>query len=97
MKYDNIDKVLGAGLVAALLIFFIGQFTCLLCDKPPLPMEIANTIAGGLIGFMSKLVFQNRKDDDNDNHKSPTTNEQRDCASQKHSETVSLPERKPEK
>lgn len=97
MKFDNVDKILGAGLVAALLIFFIGQFACLLCDKPPLPMEIANTIAVGLIGFMSKLVLQNGRDDPHDNHKPPTTNEQRDCASQKHSEAVSLSERKPEK
>ena len=95
MKFDNVDKILGAGLVAALLIFFIGQFACLLCDKPPLPMEIANTIAVGLIGFMSKLVLG--KDDSHDNHKPPTTNEQRDCASQKHSGEVSLPERKLEK
>lgn len=94
MKFDNVDKILGAGLVAALLIFFIGQFACLLCDKPPLPMEIANTIAVGLIGFMSKLVLQNGRDDSHDNHQPPTTNEQRDCASQKHSEAVSLPERK---
>lgn len=54
MKNLDIDKILGAGLVLALILFLIGQFACILFDKTPLPMELGCAIVTGLIGYMSR-------------------------------------------
>lgn len=95
MKIDNVDKIIGAGLIAALLIFFVGQFVCIALDKTPLPMEIANTIAVGLIGFMSKLVT--RKEDHHDDNQPETADTKRAEQNPRHSQAVEVPERIPNK
>ncbi|MBR4382735.1 MAG: hypothetical protein IKP64_04170 [Selenomonadaceae bacterium] len=60
------DKILGTGLVAALLIFVVGNVALALIGRDPLPIEFGNTIVTGLVAYMGRSLadkFNSRKED----------------------------------
>lgn len=60
------DKILGTGLVAALLIFVVGNVILILFGHEPLPIEFGNTIVTGLVAYMGRSLadkFNSRKED----------------------------------
>ena len=58
------DKILGTGLVAALLFFVVGNVVLILCGREPLPIEFGNTIVTGLVAYMGRsLADKHRKED----------------------------------
>ena len=66
LKQIDTDKILGTGLVAALLIFVVGNVALALCDREPLPIEFGNTIVTGLVAYMGRSLadkFHLRKED----------------------------------
>ncbi|MBR4641559.1 MAG: hypothetical protein IKO74_02415 [Selenomonadaceae bacterium] len=70
-KIDT-DKILGTGLVSALILFITGNVVIVLCGLPPLPMELGNTIVTGLVAYMGrsladKLACSKHKPDDANN------------------------------
>ena len=50
------DKILGTGLVLALILFIFGNVTIVLCGLTPLPMELGNTIVTGLVAYMGRSL-----------------------------------------
>ncbi len=64
-KIDT-DKILGTGLVSALILFIVGNVTLVLFGQTPLPMEFGNTIVTGLVAYMGRSLVEklrNQKDD----------------------------------
>ena len=58
------DKILGTGLVAALLIFVVGNVALALIGRDPLPIEFGNTIVTGLVAYMGRsLTDKHRKEE----------------------------------
>lgn len=52
MKNWNADKIIGAGLIAVLLILVFGSVIIFLCSGRLMYLDIVATIATGLIGYM---------------------------------------------
>ena len=64
LKQIDTDKILGAGLVASLILFVIGNVALVLFGHPPLPIEFGNTIVTGLVAYMGRsLADKHRKDE----------------------------------
>lgn len=64
LKQIDTDKILGAGLVFALILFVIGNVALVLFGHPPLPIEFGNTIVTGLVAYMGRsLADKHRKED----------------------------------
>ncbi|MBR2519685.1 MAG: hypothetical protein IKE46_07875 [Selenomonadaceae bacterium] len=69
-KIDT-DKILGTGLVSALILFITGNVIIVLCGLVPLPMELGNTIVTGLVAYMGRSLVdklagsKNKPDDTN--------------------------------
>ena len=61
------DKILGSGLVLALILFLIGEFIIVAAGYKPLPMEIAGTIVTGLVGYMGRSLAEKLKSKTPDN------------------------------
>ena len=64
-KIDT-DKILGTGLVSALILFIVGNVILVLFGQTPLPMEFGNTIVTGLVAYMGRSLVEklrNQKDD----------------------------------
>ncbi|MBR3746642.1 MAG: hypothetical protein IKN27_06745 [Selenomonadaceae bacterium] len=64
-KIDT-DKILGTGLVSALILFVVGNVILVLVGQTPLPMEFGNTIVTGLVAYMGRSLVEklrNQKDD----------------------------------
>ena len=59
------DKILGTGLVLALIIFILGEFITVITGHEPLPMEIAGTIVTGLVGYMGRSLAEKLKSNGN--------------------------------
>ena len=60
----DIDKIIGAGLVFALILFVVGNVMLVLCGHEPLPIEFGNTIVTGLVAYMGRsLADKHRKDE----------------------------------
>ena len=76
MKNLDIDKILGTGLIVALLMFIFGQFVCIVIGREPLPMEIANTIITGVVAYMGKILLRKEEDSHADS-KPPTVDSKR--------------------
>jgi len=64
MNWDT-DKILGSGLVLALILFLLGEFITVITGHQPLPMEIAGTIVTGLVGYMGRSLAEKLKTTDN--------------------------------
>lgn len=67
MKNWDTDKILGAGLIVALIFYFIVVLIIALFNKELLPLDVASNIITGLIGFMGKTLI--------DKHRIPPENE----------------------
>ena len=62
-KIDT-DKILGAGLVFALILFVVGNVILVLFGNNALPIEFGNTIVTGLVAYMGRsLADKNRKEE----------------------------------
>lgn len=64
-KIDT-DKILGTGLVTALILFIVGNVFLVLFGHAPLPMEFGNTIVTGLVAYMGRSLVEklrNQKED----------------------------------
>ena len=75
MKDWDTDKILGTGLVLALILFVFGNVILALFDCQTLPMEIANTTVTGLVAYMGrsladKLTSKGNKPDEKPKDKS---------------------------
>lgn len=68
MKNWDTDKILGAGLIVALIFYFVVVLIIALFNHELLPLEVASNIITGLIGFMGKTLI--------DKHRLPPENEQ---------------------
>ena len=70
MKNWDTDKIIGAGLIIALLFYFVVVLLIALFNRELLPLEVASNIITGLIGYMGKtLVDKFRQHDENPNEK----------------------------
>ena len=64
LKQIDTDKILGAGLVFALILFVVGNVILVLCGHDALPIEFGNTIVTGLVAYMGRsLADKHRKDE----------------------------------
>ena len=54
MKDWDIDKLIGAGLIVALIFYFAIVLVVTLIDGKVLPLDVASNIVTGLIGYMGK-------------------------------------------
>lgn len=52
------DKILGTGLVTALILFVVGNVILVLCGNSPLPIEFGNTIVTGLVAYMGRSLAE---------------------------------------
>ena len=57
-KIDT-DKILGTGLVIALILYVVGNVTIVLFGEQPLSWEIANSIVSCLAGYMGRSLLEN--------------------------------------
>ena len=65
MKNWDTDKIIGAGLIIALLFYFVVVLLIALFNRELLPLEVASNIITGLIGYMGKtLVDKFRQQDE---------------------------------
>ena len=64
-KIDT-DKILGTGLVSALILFIVGNVTLVLFGQTPLPMEFGNTIVTGLVAYMGRSLVENLRNQKDD-------------------------------
>lgn len=64
------DKILGTGLVLALILFLFGEFVAVITGHEPLPMEIAGTIVTGLVGYMGRSLAEKLKTNERNDDKS---------------------------
>lgn len=52
----DIDKIIGTGLVAALILFVVGNVILVLFGHDALPIEFGNTIVTGLVAYMGRSL-----------------------------------------
>lgn len=65
MNSWDTDKIIGAGLIIALLFYFVVVLLIALFNRELLPLEVASNIITGLIGYMGKtLVDKFRQQDE---------------------------------
>ena len=60
------DKIIGTGLILALILFVVGNVILVLCGHPSLPIEFGNTIVTGLVAYMGRSLadkFRVHKED----------------------------------
>lgn len=67
MKDWDTDKIIGAGLIVALIFYFTTVLIIAIVRGEIMPLEVASNIITGLIGYMGKTLFDKMKhppDDD---------------------------------
>ena len=67
MKNWDTDKIIGAGLIVALIFYFTTVLIIAIVRGEIMPLEVASNIITGLIGYMGKTLFDKMKhspDDD---------------------------------
>lgn len=50
------DKIIGTGLICALILFVVGNVILVLFGRVPLPIEFGNTIVTGLVAYMGRSL-----------------------------------------
>lgn len=68
MSNWDTDKIIGAGLIIALLFYFVVVLLIALFNRELLPMEVASNIITGLIGYMGKTLVDKFKQYEKDNN-----------------------------
>lgn len=66
MKDWDTDKIIGAGLIVALLFYFLVVLTIAIVRGQIMPLEVAGNIITGLIGYMGKTLVDKLKDKPDD-------------------------------
>ena len=63
MNSWNTDKIIGAGLIAALFLYIVGFFGVIIYNGTITPLDVASNIITGLAGYMGRSLLEKRKDD----------------------------------
>ena len=61
MKDWDTDKIIGAGLIVALIFYFTNVLIIAIVRGEIMPLEVASNIITGLIGYMGKTLFDKMK------------------------------------
>ena len=61
MKDWDTDKIIGAGLIVALIFYFTTVLIIAIVRGEIMPLEVAINIITGLIGYMGKTLFDKMK------------------------------------
>ena len=61
MRDWDIDRIIGAGLIFALVLYFIVVLVVTLATGKVLPLDVASNIVTGLIGYMGKSLVDRVK------------------------------------
>ena len=65
MNNWNTDKIIGAGLIAALFLYIVGFFGVIIYNGTITPLDVASNIITGLAGYMGRSLLEKRKDYNN--------------------------------
>ena len=57
MKDWDTDKIIGAGLIVALIFYFVTVLIIAIVRGEIMPLEVAGNIITGLIGYMGKTLI----------------------------------------
>lgn len=68
MTWDT-DKIIGAGLICALILYLLGVFIVAILIGKVLPLDVAGNITTGLIGYMGKTLIDKVKQKEEENKK----------------------------
>lgn len=63
MSNWNTDKIIGTGLIFALIVYIIGFFVINFFVGISPPLDVASNIVTGLAGYMGRSLLEKRKDD----------------------------------
>ena len=63
MKDWDIDRIIGAGLIFALVFYFVVVLVVTLTTGKVLPLDVASNIVTGLIGYMGKNLVDKIRGD----------------------------------
>ena len=69
MNNWNTDKIIGAGLIVALLCYIAGFYTVAAINGTILPLDVASNIVTGLAGYMGRSLLEKKKDGTKDDKK----------------------------
>ena len=64
MNSWNTDKIIGAGLIAALFLYIIGFYSVIVINGTITPLDIASNIVTGLAGYMGRSLLEKNKPND---------------------------------
>ena len=64
MNNWNTDKIIGAGLIAALFLYIIGFYSVIVINGTITPLDIASNIVTGLAGYMGRSLLEKNKSND---------------------------------
>ena len=67
MKDWDTDKIIGAGLIVALIFYFTTVLIIAIVRGQIMPLEVAGNIITGLIGYMGKTLVDKMRQNSNDN------------------------------
>lgn len=67
MRDWDTDKIIGAGLIIALIFYFTTVLIIAIVRGEIMPLEVASNIITGLIGYMGKTLFDKMKHAPDDN------------------------------
>lgn len=65
MKNWSTDKLIGAGLIAALFLYIIGFYIAVLLTGTVTPLDVASNIVTGICGYMGRSLLEKNKVDPN--------------------------------
>ena len=60
----NTDKIIGAGLIAALFLYIIGFYSVIIINGTITPLDVASNIVTGLAGYMGRSLLEKTKPDE---------------------------------
>ena len=66
MKDWDTDKIIGAGLIVALIFYFVTVLIIAIVRGEIMPLEVASNIITGLIGYMGKTLVDKFRQNTND-------------------------------
>ena len=68
MTWDT-DKIIGAGLICALIIYILGIFIVACLVGVTLPLDVPGNIVTGLAGYMGRTLLSKEKSKEGDNER----------------------------
>ena len=61
MKNWSTDKLIGAGLIAALFLYIIGFYIAVLLTGTVTPLDVASNIVTGICGYVGRSLLEKNK------------------------------------